>query len=123
MRLKHVSFCTRNANKLIMFYQLLGAILEKDAHHPEERLRRVVLRIGEGRLQFFESQEYPVIHFGSWLDHIAIELPHFDVYLQALADNNVHHSPEIKISRSGRRMCFINDPDGRQVELLEGLSD
>jgi lactoylglutathione lyase len=119
MSLKHVSFICSSAEVMAQFYGVLGAVVEKDWPMPAEGLRRLVLRLGQGRIQFFEVEgEYPSPK-AHWAEHIALELEDFDEMLRTLEVNAVKISRPLSRSPSGRRMIFILDPDGRQLELLE----
>ncbi|GGJ45108.1 VOC family protein [Deinococcus roseus] len=119
--LKHVSFVTHNADALIAFYQLLGAQVSKDETHPEEHLRRVVLQCEGGTLQFFEPNEKPERSSKqtSWMEHLAFVVEEFDLLHQAFQQQEVRFTRELMHSHSGKRMFFVLDPDGRQLEILE----
>jgi lactoylglutathione lyase len=119
MKLKHVSFVCENADLIAEFYTTLGFELEKDLSRPEENLRRLVLKMGEGRIQFFQGQKQPATPSRSWMEHIALELENFEGVIQTLKGKSVIFSREPTLSPSGRRMAFVLDPEGRQVELLE----
>lgn len=118
MKLKHVSFVCENADLILGFYTLLGFEVEKDFSRPEDNLRRVVLKMGEGRIQFFQGQQQSASPSRSWMEHIALELEDFESVIQNLKEKSVIFSREPTLSPSGRRMAFVLDPEGRQVELL-----
>lgn len=117
--LKHVSFLTRDADAVIAFYTLLGAVLSKDLH-TSEGFRRVALEfVGGGKLQFFEvADEQPRPH-PAWQEHLALQLPDLPASLEQLRRQNVVFSRELSLSPSGNPLAFVLDPDGRQVELLQ----
>lgn len=120
MKLKHVSFVCQNIDLIAHFYTSLGFKVEKDISRPEENLRRLVLKMGESRIQFFQSQEQQASPSKSWMEHIALELGDFDGVIHTLKTTATPFSREPTLSPSGRRMAFVLDPEGRQVELLEG---
>ena len=117
--LKHVSFVTPRADAVQEFYAQLGAQLEKDVTAPDG-LRRLVLRFENGgRLQFFVTDQMPPTVGAEWLEHVAVELPDFEVGVQALRALRAPFIREPQTLPSGRRVAFALDPDGRHVELLE----
>lgn len=116
--LKHVSFLTRDLAATLAFYARLGGAVEKDLTTPEG-YRRGVVRLGTGRLQFFEIPgEVPAPH-GHWAEHVALHVPGLRALLPELHAAGVTVTRDLQPSPGGRDMAFVLDPDGRQVELLE----
>ncbi|GGB70152.1 VOC family protein [Deinococcus soli (ex Cha et al. 2016)] len=116
--LKHVSFLTRDIGATVAFYERLGATTEKDLTTPEGH-RRAVLRLGDGLLQFFQiTGETPAPH-PHWAEHIALHVTGLRALLPILKEGGVTVTRDLQPSPSGRDMAFVQDPDGRQVELLE----
>lgn len=123
MTLKHVSFVTPNAPAILEFYAQLGAELDKDVTAPDG-LRRLVLRFRNGgRLQFFVTDRQPPTIGSEWLEHVAVEVPDFEVCVQALKALRAPFVQEPRTLPSGRRVAFALDPDGRHVELLEARTE
>lgn len=118
--LKHVSFITTDADRLMAFYLLLEGQITKDETHPEEKLRRVVLQFEGGTLQFFQPSDGILpTQPANWMEHIAFIVDDFDGIHDRLKQQGVVFSREITRSPSGKRMFFVLDPDGRQLEILE----
>jgi lactoylglutathione lyase len=116
--LKHVSFLTRDLTATLAFYAGLGGVTEKDVL-TSEGYRRGVVRLGEGRLQFFHIPgEMPAPH-PHWAEHIAVHVHDLRSRLAALQTAGVTVTRDLQSSPGGRDMAFVLDPDGRQVELLE----
>ncbi|MCY1702565.1 VOC family protein [Deinococcus sp. SL84] len=118
MAFKHVSFLTRDLDRTLAFYALLGA-------RPLKRLRtaegygRAVLDLGGGRVQFFQiAGETPVPHT-HWAEHLALEVPDLLAVVAQLENAGHHLTREVQLSPGGRPMAFVQDPDGRSVELLQ----
>ena len=118
MKLKHVSFVCEDADLIASFYVSLGFVLEKDVPRPEESLRRLVFKLGEGRIQFIQTQGMEAVRSRGWMEHIALELGDFEETVQRLRNQGVKFTREPTLSPSGRRMAFVLDPEGRQIELL-----
>ncbi|WP_291429900.1 VOC family protein [Deinococcus sp.] len=117
--LKHVSFLTRDLNATVAFYETLGATTEKDLTTPEG-YRRAVLRLGKGHLQFFQIPDLAPQPHAHWAEHIALHVTGLRALLTALRASGVPVTRDLQASPGGRDMAFVQDPDGRQVELLEG---
>ncbi|MCP2014879.1 lactoylglutathione lyase [Deinococcus sp. HSC-46F16] len=117
--LKHVSFVTRDLAATLAFYVRLGGVVDKDLT-TAEGYRRGVVRLGEGRLQFFEIPGETSMPHPHWAEHIALHVPGLRGLLPKLRAAGVTVSRDLQPSPGGRDMAFVLDPDGRQVELLEG---
>ena len=116
--LKHVSFLTRDLAATLAFYTRLGGVVDKDVETPEG-FRRGVVRLGTGRLQFFQiGTETPTPH-GHWAEHVALHVSGLRALLPELHASGVPVTRDLQLSPGGRDMAFVQDPDGRQVELLE----
>ncbi|WP_288482024.1 VOC family protein [uncultured Deinococcus sp.] len=116
--LKHVSFLSRDVGAALAFYARLGGVTEKDLVTSEGH-RRAVLRLGEGRLQFFGvAGEAPAPH-PHWAEHVAVHVRGLRALLPELRAAGVPVTRDLQPSPGGRDMAFVLDPDGRQVELLE----
>lgn len=116
--LKHVSFLSRDLSATLAFYAHLGGVLEKDIVTPEG-FRRAVVRLGEGKLQFFQIPGEAVQPHPHWAEHIALYVPNLPEVLRELTAASVTVTRDLQPSPGGRNMAFVLDPDGRQVELLE----
>ncbi len=57
---------------------------------------------------------------GTGYGHIAITTPDLDATLGALAEQGISpERPPYTVSDGGSRLCFVRDPDGYRIELLE----
>ncbi|ABF46007.1 Glyoxalase/bleomycin resistance protein/dioxygenase [Deinococcus geothermalis DSM 11300] len=118
LMLKHVSFLTRNLAATLAFYARLGGVVTK-TEVTAEGFQRGVVRLGEGRLQFFEVPGEAPAPQKHWAEHIALEVADLRTRLSELRAAGVTVTRDLQPSPSGRDMAFVLDPDGRQVELLE----
>ena len=113
-----MSFLTRDLTATLTFYGRLGGVTEKDVVTPEG-YRRGVVRLGGGRLQFFQMfGEQPAPH-SHWAEHIALHVRGLRDLLPELQAAGAVVTRDLQPSPGGRDMAFVLDPDGRQVELLE----
>lgn len=63
---------------------------------------------------------HPTEHQHAWTEHVAVYLPDLKASLARLRAQGVTFSRELTLSPGGNKVAFVLDPDGRQVELLEG---
>ena len=57
---------------------------------------------------------------GTGYGHIAIRVSDLDATLAALAEKGVQpEKPPYTIRSAGSRICFVRDPDGYRIELIE----
>ena len=57
---------------------------------------------------------------GSGYNHIAVRLDDLDTALAELAEQGIEpEKPPYTASENGPRLCFVRDPDGYRIELLE----
>jgi lactoylglutathione lyase len=57
---------------------------------------------------------------GTGYGHIAITTPDLDVALERLKEQGIEpEKPPYSVREGGNRLCFVRDPDGYRVELIE----
>jgi lactoylglutathione lyase len=73
---------------------------------------RLELTLNVGRTEPYE--------IGTGYGHIAITTHHLDEALADLAGQGIEpERPPYTVSDGGPRLCFVQDPDGYRVELIE----
>jgi lactoylglutathione lyase len=73
---------------------------------------RLELTVNDGRSEPYEH--------GEAYGHIALTLSDMDAELAALATKGIHPEREpYSAYPGGSRICFIRDPDGYRIELIE----
>jgi lactoylglutathione lyase len=76
---------------------------------PEPRLE---LTFNHGRTEPYEV--------GTGYGHIAITASDLDATLARLADQGIEpERPPYTVRDGGSRLCFVRDPDGYRIELIE----
>jgi lactoylglutathione lyase len=76
---------------------------------PEPRL--------ELTFNFGRDEPYEI---GTGYGHIAITTTDLDGALSALADQGIEpERPPYRITENGSRLCFVRDPDGYRIEIIE----
>jgi lactoylglutathione lyase len=57
---------------------------------------------------------------GTGYNHIAISADDLDATLVRLAEHGIEpEKPPYRVSEGGSRLCFVRDPDGYRIELIE----
>jgi lactoylglutathione lyase len=127
MSLIHTCYRILDVDRSVAFYEALGfrevgrlpirdeAInvfmgLPEDGAEP-----RLELTYNVGR-----SEPYEI---GTGYGHIAITSPDLDAALSRLAEQGIEpERPPYTVSDRGPRLCFVRDPDGYRIELVERAS-
>ena len=70
-------------------------------------------------LTFNHDREEPY-DIGSGYGHIALGVEDLDGTLERLASEGIEpEKPPYRVSEGGSRICFVRDPDGYRIELIE----
>ncbi len=124
MSLIHTCYRILDIDRSVKFYEALGF----------EELRRAPIRDeavnvfmglpddgSEPRLElthnFGVAEPYEI---GTGYGHIAISTHDLDGTLERLAQQGIEpERPPYTIREGGNRLCFVRDPDGYRIEILE----
>jgi len=76
---------------------------------------------GDGpRLELTYNHGVDSYELGSGYNHIAITVEDLDAVLPQLADKGIEpEKPPYRVREGGSRLCFVRDPDGYRIELIE----
>jgi len=73
---------------------------------------RLELTYNHGR-----SEPYEI---GTGYGHIAISVDDLDATLERLAGDGIEpEKPPYRVREGGSRLCFVRDPDGYRIEIIE----
>jgi len=79
---------------------------------PGDEESRLELTLNHGRTEPYD--------IGSGYGHIALGVADLDATLAALAEKGVEpEKPPYRVREGGSRLCFVRDPDGYRIELIE----
>jgi lactoylglutathione lyase len=122
MELIHTCYRVTDPERSVAFYEALG--LEKRRELPI-RDEAVNYFLGvPGR----ESPELELTHnfgvdsyaLGTGYGHVALTVDDLDGTLERLAGEGIEpERPPYQVRKGGSRICFVRDPDGYRVELIE----
>jgi lactoylglutathione lyase len=124
MSLIHTCYRITDIDRSVRFYETLG--FEERARHPiRDEAINVFMGLpddgAEPRLEltynFGRNEPYEI---GTGYGHIAITVGDMDSTLNGLAEHGIEpERPPYTISDGGSRLCFVRDPDGYRIELIE----
>jgi lactoylglutathione lyase len=121
MSLIHTCYRIGDIDRSVAFYEKLGF----------EELRRMPIRDeainvfmglpGDGpRLELTYNHGVDSYDLGTGYNHIAITTDDLDGTLERLAADGIEpEKPPYRVREGGSRLCFVRDPDGYRIELLE----
>ena len=126
--LDHLGIAVRSLANAKAIYEKLGLQLSTEEVVAGEKVRVVMVPIGETRLELLEptSDDSVIAKFianrGEGLHHISIRVPDLEGTVQKLkADGTRLVSDEIKIGAGGHRYIFVHpsSTSGVLIELVE----
>ncbi len=126
MRLVHTNVRVRDIDASLRFYEALG--FEHRGRLQFDGAYNIYLGLpGDGdtlELTVNEGREEPY-DLGGGYGHVAIEVDDLDGMLARLAESGIEPEkpPYGPGGRDEFRICFVADPDGYRIELIDGEFD
>jgi lactoylglutathione lyase len=124
MSLIHTCYRIFEIDRSVAFYEALG-FEEKGRLPIREEAINVFMGLPddgpEPRLELtYNIGRTDPYEVGSGYGHIAITTPELDGALERLAAQGIEpERPPYTIREGGSRLCFVRDPDGYRIELIE----
>jgi lactoylglutathione lyase len=122
MELIHTCYRIGEIDRSVAFYEALGFEELKRMPIRDEAVNVFMGLPGDGpRLEL--TYNFGVDHYemGTGYNHIALRVGDLDATLSRLADQGIDpEKPPYSIRDGGSRLCFVRDPDGYRIELIEG---
>ncbi|MFA4928818.1 MAG: VOC family protein [Patulibacter sp.] len=119
--LLHTCYRIGDIDRSIAFYSALG--FEEMRRMPiGDSATNVFMGIpGDGpRLELTYNHGVSEYEIGSGYGHIAISSPDLEATLAALAAQGIEpEKPPYRVREGGSLLCFVRDPDGYRIELIE----
>jgi lactoylglutathione lyase len=124
MGLIHTCYRILDIDRSVAFYEALGFDEIRRAPIRDEAINVFMGLPDDGpepRLElthnFDRTEPYEI---GTGYGHIAITTPDLDGTLAQLAEQGIApERPPYTIRDGGSRLCFVRDPDGYRIELIE----
>ena len=117
----HTCYRIGEIDRSVAFYEALG--MQEIGRMPirEEAINVFMGFDGDGpRLELTYNHGVDTYELGTGYNHIAITVDDLDAVLPKLAENGIEpEKPPYTVREGGSRLCFVRDPDGYRIELIE----
>lgn len=119
----HTCYRIGEIDRSVAFYNALG--FEEVGRIPirDEAINVFMNMPGDGdspRLELTYNFGVDSYELGTGYNHIAITAGNLDETLARLAEQGIEpERPPYSIREGGSRLCFVRDPDGYRIELIE----
>ena len=123
MELIHTCYRITDIDRSVAFYEALG--FEERGRMPirDEAINVFMGLPGDGdRLELTYNFDTPEggYELGTGYGHIAVTVDDLNATLERLAEQGIEpEKPPYRVREGGSRLCFVRDPDGYRIELIE----
>jgi lactoylglutathione lyase len=121
MELIHTCYRITDPDASVEFYEALGFEKRRELPIRDEAINIFMGLPGDGdRLELTYNFGVESYELGSGYGHIAVTVDDLDGTLEGLADQGIEpEKPPYSVREGGSRLCFVRDPDGYRIELIE----
>ena len=121
MELAHTCYRITDIDRSVAFYTALGFEELRRMPIREEAINVFMGLPGDGpRLELTYNFGVDSYELGTGYGHIAVTLDDLDQTLARLAEQGIApERPPYTVREGGSRLCFVRDPDGYRIELIE----
>jgi lactoylglutathione lyase len=117
----HTCYRITDIDRSVAFYNALGFEERRRLPIREEAINVFMGLPGDGdRLELTYNFGVDSYELGTAYGHIAITVDDMDATLEQLAGQGIEpERPPYQVSEGGSFLCFVRDPDGYRIELIE----
>jgi lactoylglutathione lyase len=121
MELIHTCYRIGNIDRSVAFYETLGFEELRRMDIRDEAINVFMGLPGDGpRLELTYNHGVSEYDLGTGYNHIALTVEDLDGKLADLAKSGIEpEKPPYSLRPGGSRICFVRDPDGYRIELIE----
>ncbi|MGA2006986.1 MAG: VOC family protein [Solirubrobacteraceae bacterium] len=127
MALLHTCYRITDIDRSLAFYRALGFEEVRRMAIREEAINVFLNQPGDGEEPRLElTYNFGVDHYeiGTAYGHIAIGCKDLDSTLERLAADGIEpERPPYSVREGGSRICFVRDPDGYRIEIVERVPE
>ena len=117
----HTCYRIGDIDRSVTFYEALG--FEEIRRMPirDEAINVFMGLPGDGaRLELTYNHGVDSYELGTGYNHIAIRAEDLETTLGRLAEQGIEpEKPPYTVREGGSRICFVRDPDGYRIEIIE----
>jgi lactoylglutathione lyase len=117
----HTCYRIGDIDRSVAFYEALG-FAELGRMPIRDEAINVFMGLPDdgARLELTYNFGVDSYELGSGYNHIAVTVEDMDAALAALKDKGIEpEKPPYSVREGGSRLCFVRDPDGYRIELIE----
>ncbi len=122
MELVHTCYRVLDLERSVPFYEALGFEEQRRMPIRDEAINVFMGLPGDGprlELTYNIGRDEPY-EIGTGYGHIALSVADLDATLERLAQLGIEpERPPYTVREGGSRLCFVRDPDGYRIELIE----
>jgi len=117
----HTCYRIGEIDRSVAFYATLGFEELRRFDLPDGATNVFMGLPGDGaRLELTKNPGVDSYELGTGYGHIAVTVEDIDGTLEGLAGQGITpERPPYTVSDGGSRLCFVRDPDGYRIELIE----
>ena len=122
MELIHTCYRVTDPERSIAFYEALGLERRRELPIRDEAVNYFLGVPGKDLPELELTHNFGVDSYelGTGYGHIARTVEDLDGALEQLAAQGIEpERPPYQVREGGSRICFVRDPDGYRVELIE----
>jgi lactoylglutathione lyase len=121
MELIHTCYRITDPERSVAFYEALGFEKRRELPIRDEAINIFMGLPGDDdRLELTYNFGVDSYELGTGYGHIALTVDDLDGTLAQLGDQGIEpERPPYTVREGGSRLCFVRDPDGYRVELIE----
>ena len=121
MELIHTCYRITDPDRSVAFYEALGFEKRRELPIRDEAINIFMgLPADDDRLELTYNFGVDSYELGTGYGHIALTVDDLDGTLEQLAGQGIEpERPPYTVREGGSRLCFVSDPDGYRVELIE----
>ena len=122
MDLIHTCYRVTDPERSIAFYEALGLEKRRELPIRDEAINYFLGVPGKDSPELELTYNFGVDSYelGTGYGHIALTVDDLDTTLEELGSQGIEpERPPYQVREGGSRICFVRDPDGYRVELIE----
>ena len=117
----HTCYRITDPERSVAFYEALGFEKRRELPIRDEAINIFMGLPGDDeRLELTYNFGVDSYELGTGYGHIAVTVDGLDETLERLAEQGIQpERPPYTVREGGSRLCFVRDPDGYRIELIE----